>query len=97
MAKVTIKDVEHVAKLARLGLSDAEKDKFTGQLSSILDYADKINELKTDGVPPTPHPLPLTNVFRDDIVKPCDDVESIMKNAPLQEDHMFLVPRMFEE
>jgi aspartyl-tRNA(Asn)/glutamyl-tRNA(Gln) amidotransferase subunit C len=94
--KVSKKDVEHVALLARLGLSEEEKTKFTEQLSAILDYAEKINALDTNNVPPTAHPLPLTNVLREDKTVPCTDSELLLQNAPEEEDHMFLVPRMFE-
>jgi aspartyl-tRNA(Asn)/glutamyl-tRNA(Gln) amidotransferase subunit C len=96
MAKVSIKDVEHVAKLARLGLSEEEKVKFTDQLGKILDYAEQINALDTEKVPPTTSPFPLKNVLREDKVVPCDDIEAIIKNGPEVEEHMFLVPRMFE-
>ena len=97
MAEVSLKDVEHVAKLARLGLSEEEKKKFTDQLGAILEYAEKINALDTSTTSPTPHPLPLKNVFREDKVTPYDDIEAIVQNGPEVEDHMFLVPRIFEE
>jgi len=90
------KDVEHVAALARLGLSDEEKDLFTHQLSRILDFADIIKKLPTEGVPPTSHSIPMKNVFREDKVIPCDDIGSILANAPDVEAHMFKVPRILE-
>ena len=90
------KDVEYVSALARLGLSEEEKDLFARQLSQILDYADTIKKLPTEGVPPTSHSIPMKNIFREDKVIPCDDVESIMKNAPDEENHMFKVPRILE-
>ena len=94
--KVTEKDVEHVAKLARLGLSEEEKKIFTEQLNRILEYADRINQLPTEGVEPTSHTLPLRNVFREDRVIPSEDPESILANAPAHEAHMFRVPRILE-
>ena len=63
---ITIKDVEHVANLARLELTEEEKEQFTGQLNAILKYAEKLNELNTDDVEPTSHVLPITNVMRED-------------------------------
>jgi len=90
------KDVEHVASLARLGLSEAEKEGFAKQLSEILAFADTIKKLPTEGVLPTSHSIPMKNVFRDDKVKPCEDVESIIANAPEEENHMFRVPKILE-
>jgi len=90
------KDVEHVAALARLGLSDEEKDLFTHQLSRILDFAETIKKLPTEGVPPTSHSIPMKNVFREDKVIPYADVGSILANAPDVEAHMFKVPKILE-
>ena len=67
---LTIKEVEHVALLARLSLSDEEKALFSRQLSSILEYVDQLNELDTDDVEPLTHILPVFNVFREDVVRP---------------------------
>jgi aspartyl-tRNA(Asn)/glutamyl-tRNA(Gln) amidotransferase subunit C len=94
--KVTEKDVEKVAKLARLGLKEEEKKRFTEQLSNILDYAETINKLDTKNVLPTSHAIPMKNVFRSDKAIPCDDVGSILANAPEQEDDMFAVPKIME-
>jgi aspartyl-tRNA(Asn)/glutamyl-tRNA(Gln) amidotransferase subunit C len=90
------KDVEHVSALARLGLSEEEKDLFARQLSQILDHADTIKKLPTEGIPPTSHSIPMKNVFREDKVVPYKDVEAIMENAPEKEGHMFKVPRILE-
>ena len=95
--KVTAKDVEHVAKLARLGLSDEEKALFTEQLSNILDYAEKINGLDTGKVQPTSHAIPMKNVFREDKVVPCENTSEIIANAPASEDDMFSVPKILEQ
>lgn len=94
---VTKKDVEHVAKLARLGLTEEEKEVFTKQLSDILGYAEAINKIDTGSVQPTSHAIPMNNVFRDDRAIPCDDTASIIRNAPAQKDNMFAVPRIMEE
>lgn len=89
-------DVEHVAKLARLGLTEEEKKLFGDQLAAILDHAAGLQKLNTDNVPPTSHAIPMKNVLREDKVKACDNVDDILANAPEAEDHMFKVPRILE-
>lgn len=91
---LTIEEVEHVALLARLDLSDSDKKVFVQQLSSILEYADKLNELPTDGVDPLAHILPVYNVFREDIARPGSPREEILSNAPLLEDNQYKVPKI---
>ena len=93
---ISKKDVEHVAKLARLGLSEEEKKLFTEQLSTILDFADNLKKLDTKDVPPTSHAIPMKNVLREDKVAPCKNVDDILANAPEEEEHMFKVPRILE-
>lgn len=93
---VTIKDVEHVAKLARLELSEQEKETFTGQMNAILKYAEKLNELNTDDVQPTSHPMPLSNVLREDISRPSLPIEKVLLNAPDEEDGQIKVPAVLE-
>ncbi|MFD0960534.1 Asp-tRNA(Asn)/Glu-tRNA(Gln) amidotransferase subunit GatC [Paenibacillus chungangensis] len=93
---ITLKDVEHVANLARLELSDAEKEQFTGQLNAILKYAEKLNELDTDNVEPTSHVLNVTNVMREDVVKPSLPIEKVLQNAPDEEDGQIKVPAVLE-
>jgi aspartyl-tRNA(Asn)/glutamyl-tRNA(Gln) amidotransferase subunit C len=93
---ITRKDVEHVANLARLELSDAEKEQFEEQLNAILKYAEKLNGLNTDGIEPTSHVLPLANVMRDDAVKPSWPIEKVLLNAPEEEDGQFKVPPVLE-
>jgi aspartyl-tRNA(Asn)/glutamyl-tRNA(Gln) amidotransferase subunit C len=90
-------DVQHVARLARLALTDEELDRFQAQLSSILEEAEKIRRLPTEGVPPTAHPLPRVNVWRDDVVGPCLDREAALSTAPAVEQDRFMVPRIIEE
>ncbi|HJW65130.1 MAG TPA: Asp-tRNA(Asn)/Glu-tRNA(Gln) amidotransferase subunit GatC, partial [Actinomycetes bacterium] len=90
-------DVEHVARLARLALTDEEVDRFQAQLSVILEEADKIRRLPTDGVPPTAHPLPRVNVWRDDVPGPCLTREEALSTAPEVEQDRFKVPRIIEE
>jgi aspartyl-tRNA(Asn)/glutamyl-tRNA(Gln) amidotransferase subunit C len=89
--------VEHVAKLARLSLSEEEKTEFTSQLNDILQFAEKLNELDTNNVEPTSHIYPIVNVMREDTVKPSLDREKVLLNAPDQKDGSFRVPAVFEE
>ena len=78
---ISREDVLHVSRLARLELSEAEIEKFTGQLGDILDYISKLNELDTEGVPPTAHVLDITNVFRNDVVS-ASPIEGMEQMAP---------------
>lgn len=93
---ITISDVEHVAKLARLELSDTEKEMFTEQLNAILNYADHLNSLNTDGIEPTSHAMPLLNVMREDISQPSLPIELVLLNAPDEEEGQFKVPAVLE-
>jgi len=93
---ITVKDVEHVANLARLELSEQEKEQFTEQLNAILKYAEKLGELDTDHVEPTSHVLPVMNVMRDDRVHESVTQETALKNAPDEEDGQFKVPAVLE-
>lgn len=93
---ITIKDVEHVAALARLELSEQEKERFAGQLSAILKYAEQLNQLDTDGVEPTSHAMPLVNVMREDAVKPSLPIDKVLLNAPDEEDGQIKVPAVLE-
>jgi aspartyl-tRNA(Asn)/glutamyl-tRNA(Gln) amidotransferase subunit C len=93
---ITVNDVEHVAKLARLELTEDEKERFTGQLNAILAYAEKLNELDTEHVAPTSHVLKVANVMRDDENRPSLTIEKVMKNAPMEEDGQFRVPAVLE-
>jgi aspartyl-tRNA(Asn)/glutamyl-tRNA(Gln) amidotransferase subunit C len=90
-------DVEHVAELARLDLTSAEKEQFIAQLNSILTYIEKLNELDTRDVEPTSHVLPMSNVFRDDEVRPSMDRAEVLRNAPEESHFFFKVPRIIEE
>ncbi|SHG72948.1 aspartyl/glutamyl-tRNA(Asn/Gln) amidotransferase subunit C [Thermosyntropha lipolytica DSM 11003] len=91
---LTIKEVEHVAMLARLSLTEEEKKVFAEQLGAILGYVEKLNELSTEGVEPLAHILPVFNVFREDEVKPSPPREEIMANGPLTEDGYYKVPKI---
>lgn len=93
---ISKQDVEHVAELARLELSEEEKERFTGQLNEVLQYVNKLNELDTDDVEPTSHVFQLTNVMREDEVKPSLPIEKVMLNAPDEEDGQIKVPSVLE-
>ena len=91
---ITIKDVEHVAKLARLALSQEEMEKFAPQLNSILEYVNELNEVDTTGVTPMAHSIKISNVMREDEVKQDFTREEMLKNAPEEEDGFFRVPKI---
>jgi aspartyl-tRNA(Asn)/glutamyl-tRNA(Gln) amidotransferase subunit C len=90
-------EVAHVARLARLTLTDAELDVFTEQLAAVLDHAADVEALDVAGVPPTSHPYPLRNVLRDDEVAPSLDRDEVLAAAPAVEDHRFRVPPILGE
>jgi len=88
------KDVEHVAKLAHIKLSDEETAKFTKQLGDIIKYMDQLNEVDTEGVEPMAHPYPLTNVVRKDKVSYKITKNELLKNAPEEENSFLKVPKI---
>ena len=94
--KITREEVEKVAILARLELSEEEKDIFTGQMDAILAYVDKLNELDTSGVVPTAHAVPMENAFRDDAVRPSIGVDNALANAPERAEGFYRVPKVIE-
>jgi aspartyl-tRNA(Asn)/glutamyl-tRNA(Gln) amidotransferase subunit C len=91
------KDVEHVARLARLALSPEELERMRAQLSAILHYIDKLAGLGVEGVEPTSHAVPLVNVMREDEVEPSLPREAMMANAPDRAGELFRVPRIIED
>ncbi|MDP5276994.1 Asp-tRNA(Asn)/Glu-tRNA(Gln) amidotransferase subunit GatC [Chengkuizengella axinellae] len=93
---ISIKDVEHVAKLARLELKDEEKNQFTKQLNAILQYAEKLNELDTENIEPTTHVLKLTNVMREDETRDSLPLEKVFHNAPEEDEGQIKVPAVLE-
>jgi aspartyl-tRNA(Asn)/glutamyl-tRNA(Gln) amidotransferase subunit C len=95
--KISLKDVEHVARLARLELSDADKERMRRELDSILSYIDKLRALDTEGVEPTSHAIPMTNVMRDDAPRPSLPQDVMLANAPERSGEFFRVPRIIEE
>jgi aspartyl-tRNA(Asn)/glutamyl-tRNA(Gln) amidotransferase subunit C len=91
---VTLKDVEHIAELARLKFSKDELENFTHQLNQILEYMEKLNELDTKNVEPLSHPIEGNNIFREDELKQSISREEALKNAPDSDDEFFKVPKV---
>ena len=96
-ARLTRDNVAKVADLARLDLTAADLDRYTEQLSAVLDHAEDVASLDLDGVPPTSHPLPLVNVLRADVVVEGVDREEVLSQAPSVEDRRFRVPAILGE
>jgi len=95
--KLSQKEVEHIALLARLGLTEAEKEKYAGQLSSILEYVEQLNTVNTDGVEPTAQVTGLENVMRPDKVAVCDSatMKKLVALAPAHEDNLVKTKSVF--
>lgn len=94
--KISLKEIEHIALLSRLEISEEEKKQFAEQLSAILDYIDKLNELDTHDIEPTSHVIPLKNVMREDIPTPSISREDALMNAPEHTDKFYRVPKIIE-
>ena len=94
--KITKAEVEHVAGLARLELTDEEKETFTGQMDAILAYVEKLNGLDTARIIPTAHAVPMENAFREDRVVPSIGVDNALANAPDRVEGFFRVPKVIE-
>ncbi|HET7477776.1 MAG TPA: Asp-tRNA(Asn)/Glu-tRNA(Gln) amidotransferase subunit GatC [Dermatophilaceae bacterium] len=90
-------DVAHLAMLARIDLSEAELDRMVGELTQILDAVAQVGEVAADHIPPTSHPLPLTNVTRPDVVRPGLTPQQALSGAPATEQQRFSVPRILAE
>lgn len=97
MARISPDETRHVARLARLDLTDGELDELTGELSDLLEHVERIRQLDTADVPPTAHPLPLENVLRRDEVRPSLERAEVLAAAPATEDDRFLVPPILGE
>jgi aspartyl-tRNA(Asn)/glutamyl-tRNA(Gln) amidotransferase subunit C len=96
MPRLTRADVEHVAQLARLAITDEEIDGYAEQLGVILDHAAEVAALDTHDVEPTAHPLPLVNVLRADTPRPSLPRDEVLAMAPAVEDGRFRVPRILD-
>jgi len=92
--KITKQEVIHVANLARLDMDEASIEKFVGQIGTILEYVDKLNQVDTKGIKPTSHAIFLSNAFREDEEKQHLERDLALANAPEQEDGSFIVPKV---
>ena len=88
--------IEYVGILAKLELSEEEKEQAKKDMANMLDYIDTLNELDTSGVEPMSHVFPVNNVFREDVVTNGDDREEILANAPEAQEGAFVVPKTFD-
>ena len=95
--KISMKDVEHVARLARLDLGPEEKERMRRELDGILSYIDKLRAVDTEAVEPTSHAVPLTNVMREDVMEPSLPQADMLANAPDRSGEFFRVPKIIEE
>ena len=93
-SKISEKEVEHIANLARIELTEEEKRSFTEQFNTILEYFEIINDLNTEDVPPTSHVIDVTNAFREDQVSPSLAIEDVLKNASKKERGFFKAPKI---
>jgi len=97
MANITREEVEHLARLARLELTEDETSHYADQLSAIVDAVARVSQVAADDIPPTSHPIPVTNVFRTDEARPGLDRDDVAAAAPAWEDERFRVPRILGE
>ena len=93
---ITRAEVSHVARLARLGLTDDEMDRLASELDHILDAMQALRQLDTSAIPPTAQVIPLRNVMREDVARPAWPVEEVLQNAPAVRDGQFLVPPVLD-
>ena len=93
---ISVADVEHAARLARLELTTGEKELFAGQLGAIIGYVEKLKELDTNGIVPTSHAVPMENAFREDAVQPSIGIAKALANAPASDASFFAVPKVIE-
>lgn len=94
---ISREEVAHLARLARLSLTEAELDHYSTQLAVILEAVARVSRVAADDVPATSHPVPMHNVFRDDAVGECLERDSVLAGAPAAEEGRFRVPRILEE
>jgi aspartyl-tRNA(Asn)/glutamyl-tRNA(Gln) amidotransferase subunit C len=97
MAAISRDEVAHLARLSRLAVTEQELDRFAGQLDVILQSVARIGDVAADDIPPTSHSVPLTNIYRDDVVTPCLTQEEALSGAPDSAEGRFRVPRILEE
>jgi aspartyl-tRNA(Asn)/glutamyl-tRNA(Gln) amidotransferase subunit C len=97
MAAISREEVAHLARLSRLAVTEEELELFAGQLGVILQAVARVGEVAAADIPPTSHSVPLTNVFREDVVVPCLTTDEALSGAPDVDDNRFRVPRILEE
>jgi len=97
MAAISREEVAHLARLSRLAVTEDELDRFAGQLDVILNSVARIGEVAADDIPPTSHSVPLTNVLREDVVRPGLQRDDALAGAPDAQDGRFRVPRILDE
>ena len=97
MAAISREEVAHLARLSRLAVTEEELDQFAGQLDVILQSVARVGEVAADDIPPTSHSVPLTNVYRDDVVTPCLTQDEALSGAPDAAEGRFRVPRILDE
>jgi aspartyl-tRNA(Asn)/glutamyl-tRNA(Gln) amidotransferase subunit C len=97
MAAISREEVAHLARLSRLAVTEQELDQFAGQLDVILQSVARIGEVAADDIPPTSHSVPLTNIYRDDVVQPSLTQEQALSGAPDSAEGRFRVPRILDE
>ena len=96
-AAISREEVAHLARLSRLAVSDAEIDRLAGQLDVILQAVARVGEVAAADIPPTSHPVPLTNVLREDVARPCLPRDEALAGAPDAAEQRFRVPRILDE
>jgi aspartyl-tRNA(Asn)/glutamyl-tRNA(Gln) amidotransferase subunit C len=96
MSQSTDLNIDHVATLARIALTPAEKERFAQQLGDVLHHIEQLSKVDVSGVEPTAHAFPVQNVWAEDLARPGLPVEAALRNAPAQRDHMIVVPKVVE-
>jgi aspartyl-tRNA(Asn)/glutamyl-tRNA(Gln) amidotransferase subunit C len=91
---ISKEEIEHIAELAHIQLNEKEKEVFTDQFNDILDFFNEIDKVNTEGVPPTHHTLPVSNIYREDKITPSLSKEDALSNAPKKERGYFKAPRI---
>jgi len=97
MAAISREEVAHLARLSRLAVTEQELDQFAGQLDVILQSVARIGDVAAEDIPPTSHSVPLTNIYRDDVVQPSLTQEEALSGAPDSAEGRFRVPRILDE
>lgn len=96
MSQPTALNIDHVANLARIALTEEEKAKFSQQLGDVLHHIEQLEKVDVSGVEPTAHAYPVSNVWAEDVVSSTMPVERVLQNAPAHRDHMIVVPKVVE-